>query len=102
MIMAKKKRGPSLEDKYLGPEPSYGPHNIIGEGEEREKEYHRGASWFYYYENRKKAHNAILHYAKHDLTSTHRSCFHFDPLNALSRPTQIHSPSPYALAAPRQ
>ena len=33
MIMArKKKRGPTLEDKYLGPEPSYGPHNIIGEG----------------------------------------------------------------------
>tara|TARA_B100001287_G_scaffold199953_1_gene169387 strand:- start:722 stop:1870 length:1149 start_codon:yes stop_codon:yes gene_type:complete len=69
MIMARKKKrhGPSLEDKYLGPEPSYGPHNPIGEGEERFKEYHRGASWFYYYENRKKAHNAILHYAKHDL-----------------------------------
>ena len=73
MSMArKKKRGPTLEDKYLGPEPSYGPHNIIGEGEEREKEYHRGASWFYYYENRKKAHNAILHYAKHDLKLTNK------------------------------
>ena len=73
MIMArKKKRGPTLEDKYLGPEPSYGPHNIIGEGEERLKEYHRGASWFYYYENRKKAHNAILHYAKHDLKLTNK------------------------------
>ena len=73
MIMArKKKRGPTLEDKYLGPEPSYGPHNIIGEGEERLQEYHRGASWFYYYENRKKAHNAILHYAKHDLKLTNK------------------------------
>lgn len=68
MIMARKKKrhGPSLEDKYLGPEPSYGPHNPIAESE-KEKEYHRGSSWFYYYENRKKAHNAILHYAKHDL-----------------------------------
>ena len=71
MIMAKKKRGPSLEDKYLGPEPSYGPHNIIEESN-REKEYARGISWFYYYENRKKAHNAILHYAKHDLKLTNK------------------------------
>ena len=69
--MAKKKRGPSLEDKYLGPEPSYGPHNIIEESN-REKEYARGISWFYYYENRKKAHNAILHYAKHDLKLTNK------------------------------
>jgi len=73
MSMArKKKRGPTLEDKYLGPEPNYGPHNNVGEGEERLKEYHRGASWFYYYENRKKAHNAILHYAKHDLKLTNK------------------------------
>ncbi len=72
MIMArKKKRGPTLEDKYLGPEPSYGPHNVIEESN-REKEYARGISWFYYYENRKKAHNAILHYAKHDLKLTNK------------------------------
>lgn len=67
----KKKRGPTLEDKYLGPEPSYGPHNVIEESN-REKEYARGISWFYYYENRKKAHNAILHYAKHDLKLTNK------------------------------
>lgn len=65
-----KKRGPTLEDQYLGAEPSYGPHNPIGEGDERDREYHRGANWFYYYENRKKAHTAILHYAKHDLKLT--------------------------------
>tara|TARA_B100001063_G_scaffold238760_1_gene261338 strand:- start:7678 stop:8823 length:1146 start_codon:yes stop_codon:yes gene_type:complete len=65
-----KKRGPSLEDQYLGAEPSYGPHNPVGEGDERDREYHRGANWFYYYENRKKAHTAILYYAKHDLKLT--------------------------------
>ena len=65
-----KKRGPSLEDQYLGAEPSYGPHNPVGEGDERDREYHRGANWFYYYENRKKAHTAILYCAKHDLKLT--------------------------------
>jgi len=73
MIMARKKKrhGPSLEDQYLGAEPSYGPHNPI-EDSEKTKEFDRGVKWFYYYENRKKAHTAILHYAKHDLKLTQK------------------------------
>ena len=66
MARKKKRHGPSLEDKYLGPEPNYGPHNVIAEND-KVAEFKRAYNWFYYYENRKKAHNAILHYCKHDL-----------------------------------
>ena len=53
--MAKKlrKRGPTLEDKYIGLKPSYGDHNPLPiDPKEKLKEWRRGTYWFYYKQNK--------------------------------------------------
>ena len=44
MAANKRKRGPSLDDKYLGPEPIY-----TEESEFNDREWTRGASWYNYF-----------------------------------------------------
>ena len=65
--MAKKirKRGPTLEDKYIGLKPSYGDHNPVPtDPNEIIKEWRRGTYWFYYKQNKNQhdneAHKQIL------------------------------------------
>ena len=44
MAVRKKKRGPSLDDKYLGPEPIY-----TAESEFSSTEWTKGAHWYNYF-----------------------------------------------------
>ena len=52
MAKAKKRRGPSLEHKYLGPEPNYHGYSFKNR-EEMQSEYHRASNWYNYYNNAK-------------------------------------------------
>ncbi len=62
--MAKRKRrGPTLDDKFLGPKPSYGEHNPIPtDPKEMSDEFRRGTYWYYYNQNHKKAEESVLKY----------------------------------------
>ncbi len=63
--MAKKlrKRGPTLEDKYIGLKPSYGDHNPVPtDPKEIDKEWRRGTYWFYYKQNNKIADEGVYRY----------------------------------------
>lgn len=63
--MAKPKRLKNADEAFMGPKPSYGPHNPIPESnEDREREYRRATHWFYYFENKKKATETVLTYCK--------------------------------------
>ena len=63
--MAKAKRLKNADEAFMGPKPSYGPHNPIPESDEdRQKEYRRATHWFYYFENKKKATETVLTYCK--------------------------------------
>lgn len=63
--MAKPKRLKNADEAFMGPKPSYGPHNPIPESnEDREREYRRATHWFYYFENKKKATDTVLTYCK--------------------------------------
>ena len=63
MAKAKKRRGPSLEDKYLGPEPNYHGHNFKNR-DEMQSEYHRASNWYNYYNNAKSNAPIVLLYAE--------------------------------------
>ena len=66
--MAKQKRLKNADEAFMGPRPSYGPHNPIPENEkDRESEYRRASHWFYYFENKKKAGDTVLSYCKTNL-----------------------------------
>ena len=61
--MAKaKRRGPSLEDKYLGGEPNY--HGQELKGEELSKAFSQSSRYFNYYNNAKSNAPVILIYAE--------------------------------------
>ena len=63
--MAKQKRLKNADEAFMGPKPSYGPHNPIPESDaDREREYRRATHWFYYFENKKKATDTVLTYCK--------------------------------------
>ena len=61
--MAKvKRRGPTLEEKYIGVKPEYHGVELPDDVYEREKEWRRGSQWFYYYQNNKKMEQTIIDY----------------------------------------
>ena len=61
--MAKQRRLKNADEAFMGPKPSYGPHNPIPENDEdRRKEYRRATHWFYYFENKKKAAETVQTY----------------------------------------
>ena len=63
--MAKQKRIKNADEAFMGPKPSYGPHNPIPESDEdRTREYRRATHWFYYFENKKKSAETVLTYCK--------------------------------------
>ena len=63
--MAKQRRLKNADEAFMGPKPSYGPHNPIPESDEdRQKEYRRATHWFYYFENKKKSSETVLTYCK--------------------------------------
>ena len=63
MAKAKKRRGPSLEDKYLGPEPNYHGY-VFKNREEMQSEFHRASNWYNYYNNAKSNAPIVLLYAE--------------------------------------
>lgn len=66
--MAKQRRLKNADEAFMGPQPSYGPHNPVPESiKDRESEYRRGCHWFYYFENKKKASEVVLAYCKNVL-----------------------------------
>jgi len=63
--MAKQRRLKNADEAFMGPKPSYGPHNPIPEKEEdRQREYRRATHWFYYFENKKKSAETVVTYCK--------------------------------------
>ena len=62
--MAKiKKRGPSLEDKYLGAEPNFHGH-VFKDREEMQSAFHRASNWYNYYNNTKSNAPIVILYAE--------------------------------------
>ena len=62
--MAKiKKRGPSLEDKYLGAEPNFHGH-VFKDKEEMQSAFHRASNWYNYYNNAKSNAPIVVLYAE--------------------------------------
>ena len=62
--MAKiKKRGPSLEDKYLGAEPNFHGH-VFKDREEMQSAFHRASNWYNYYNNAKSNAPIVILYAE--------------------------------------
>ena len=67
--MAKQRRLKNADEAFMGPKPSYGPHNPIPEKEEdRQREYRRATHWFYYFENKKKSAETVVTYCKRVLS----------------------------------
>jgi len=63
--VAKQRRLKNADEAFMGPKPSYGPHNPVPENDEdRKKEYRRATHWFYYFENKKKSSETVLTYCK--------------------------------------
>ena len=61
--MAKvKRRGPTIEEKYIGVKPEYHGVELPDDIKEREKEWRKGCQWFYYYQNNKKMEQTIIDY----------------------------------------
>lgn len=76
--MAKtKKRGPSLEDKYLGAEPSY--HGKEIPDNKLNSEYAAGSGWFNYYNSPKTNQTTVIKFAKEVLK------FSKDDIKALNK-----------------
>ena len=68
--MAKiKKRGPSLEDKYLGAEPNFHGH-VFKDRNEMQSAYHKASNWYNYYNNAKSNAPIVLLYAEKVLNYT--------------------------------
>ena len=65
MAKAKRKgpRGPSLEDKFLGPEPNYHGYTFK-DHDEMNREYHRASNWYNYFNNAKSNTAIVLLYAE--------------------------------------
>ena len=62
--MAKiKKRGPSLEDKYLGAEPNFHGH-VFKDRDEMQSAFHRASNWYNYYNNAKSNAPIVILYAE--------------------------------------
>lgn len=62
MVAKQKRRGPSLEDKYLGPEPNY--HGVEMTDEELNTQYSKGSHWYNYFHNTKTTAPVVLAYCK--------------------------------------
>ena len=61
--MAKKRRGFTLEDKYLGSEPNY--HGVVfKDDEEIRRAFHKSSNYFNYYNNAKTNAPVVIQYAE--------------------------------------
>jgi|TARA_B110000858_G_C17808729_1_gene479581 hypothetical protein len=65
MAAKQKRRGPSIEDKFLGPEPNY--HGVEIADKDLNVEYSKGSHWYNYFNNAKINVPAVLEYCKNDL-----------------------------------
>jgi len=65
MVAKKKRRGPSLEDKYLGPEPNY--HGAVIADKKLTTEYSQGSHWYNYFHTTKTNLPFILEYCTKQL-----------------------------------